>query len=153
MWQNFLHETITEGCKTLAMDYAAENGDLKMLKWLHKNRKECCGPNALFYSAQNSPLEIAMQKYYKRIRLWCFSGACYFGHLDLVKFIFTNKRECRTWKVVNKSKFKAKFGCHHDVLERLEQLEYYGWKQECEVATSNLDFRMEEDHEGIAKIF
>ena len=37
-----LHENRTEGCTKDAMDWAAKNGHLEVVKWLHDNRTEGC---------------------------------------------------------------------------------------------------------------
>jgi hypothetical protein len=36
----WLHEYRTEGCTAKAMDLAARNGYLEVIKWLHENRTE-----------------------------------------------------------------------------------------------------------------
>ena len=43
----WLHEHRTEGCTTDAMDWAAENGHLDIVKWLHEHRIEGCTTNAM----------------------------------------------------------------------------------------------------------
>lgn len=34
----FLHNNNKEGCTVLAMNYAAKDGHLELVKWLHENR-------------------------------------------------------------------------------------------------------------------
>ena len=41
----WLHENRTEGCTTHAMDLAADNGQLDVIKWLHENCTEGCTTN------------------------------------------------------------------------------------------------------------
>jgi ankyrin repeat protein len=36
----WLHEKISEGCTTRAMDYAARNGHIEVVKWLRDNVKK-----------------------------------------------------------------------------------------------------------------
>ncbi len=38
----WLHTNRIEGCSTDAMDWAAQNGHLDVVKWLHENRTEGC---------------------------------------------------------------------------------------------------------------
>ena len=41
-----------QGCSTDAMDGAAENGSLGVVKWLHQNRDEGCTGDAIFLAAK-----------------------------------------------------------------------------------------------------
>jgi len=43
----WLHENRKEGSTTKAMDFAAEYGHLEILKFLHENRKEGCTERAI----------------------------------------------------------------------------------------------------------
>lgn len=56
------------GCTTDAMDLAAKNGHLEVVKWLHENRTEGCSIDALERAAEN-------------------------GHLEIVKWLCENRRE------------------------------------------------------------
>lgn len=167
----YLHETRTEGCTTLAMDYAAKNGHFNIVKWLHKNRKEGCttsamncaagngdldmlkllrenrkeDPNALLYSSANGHLKIIQWLYQNKIKdsyLVAFTRASYFGHLHIVKFLFTEEIECRTARIVKDAKSMAKFNGHHDVFQWLDQLKYSTWKREYEIPVSNYDAKL-----------
>ncbi|KAL2917122.1 hypothetical protein HK105_203186 [Polyrhizophydium stewartii] len=64
----YLHETHPHGCTTLAMDDAAANGHLAVLKFLHNNRSEGCTHRAMDLAAAN-------------------------GHLDVVLFLHAYRRE------------------------------------------------------------
>ena len=64
----WLHENRKEGCTTNAMDYAAIKGNLEVIKWLHYNRKEGCTKCAMDWAASN-------------------------GHLEVVKWLHENRKE------------------------------------------------------------
>ena len=53
----FLPEN-SEGCTTTAMDLAAFDGHLEVIKWLHENRTEGCTTDAMNWAAQNGHLEV-----------------------------------------------------------------------------------------------
>lgn len=54
----WLHENGTEGCTTDAMNQAAANGHLEVVKWLHENRKEGCTVVAMDYASANGHFEV-----------------------------------------------------------------------------------------------
>jgi len=64
----WLHNNRTEGCTKYAMNVAAAKGYLKIIKWLHKNRTEGCTTDAMD------------------------QAACY-GHLKVVKWLHYNRNE------------------------------------------------------------
>ncbi|KAF1327771.1 Ankyrin-like protein, partial [Globisporangium splendens] len=64
----FLHETRREACTAFAMDRAACNGFLDVVQFLHENRTEGCTKDAL-------------------------NGAARYGYLDVVKFLVEHRRE------------------------------------------------------------
>ena len=64
----WLHENRTEGCSTKAIDDAAGNGFLDVVKWLHENRTEGCTTSAIDLAAIS-------------------------GHFDIVKFLHENRTE------------------------------------------------------------
>ncbi len=71
----FLHENREEGCSTWAMDWAAMNGHLEVIKWLHENREEGCTTLAMNWAASN-------------------------GHLHVVEWLHENREEgCTRWAV------------------------------------------------------
>src|SRR6476661_2624364 len=71
----WLHENKKEGCTTRAMDWAADHGHLEIVKWLHENRKEGCTTGAMDRAATNS-------------------------HLEVVKWLHENRKEgCTTWAI------------------------------------------------------
>src|SRR3546814_7943009 len=49
----FLHEHRTEGCTAQAMNYAAKAGHLAIVEWLHKNRLEGCTVHAMDFAARH----------------------------------------------------------------------------------------------------
>ncbi len=56
----WLHNNRKEGCTTWAMDWAALNGHLDVIKWLHENRTEGCTKYAMDMSTRNGHLEVCM---------------------------------------------------------------------------------------------
>lgn len=54
----WLHENRREGCTTNAMDYAAANGHLEILQWLHAHRSEGCTARAMDYAARSGHLRV-----------------------------------------------------------------------------------------------
>ena len=42
----------------IAMDWAAENGHMHVVQWLHENRKEGCTTDAMDYAARNGHLDV-----------------------------------------------------------------------------------------------
>ncbi len=54
----WLHENHEEGCTTWAMDLAASNGHLSIIKWLHENHEEGCTDYAMDLAAANGHLSI-----------------------------------------------------------------------------------------------
>ena len=87
------------GCQATfrAMDYAAAKGYLEIVKWLHENRKEGCTVWAMNWSAENGHLEIIKWLHENRTE-GCSSSAVEYaaenGHLFIVKWLFENHKEC-----------------------------------------------------------
>lgn len=54
----WLHENRSEGCTTWAMDWAAERGHLEVVHWLHENRNEGCTEIAMNLAAEGGHLEV-----------------------------------------------------------------------------------------------
>jgi len=54
----WLHEHRREGCTTDAMDFAAFHGHLDVLRWLHKHRREGCTQDALELAARMDHLYV-----------------------------------------------------------------------------------------------
>ncbi len=64
----WLHDNWTKGCSVLAMNSAAENGHLPVVRWLHDNRHEGCSKDAMNLATIN-------------------------GHLDVVRWLHGNRDE------------------------------------------------------------
>lgn len=91
----WLHENSTEGCTKRAMDMAAEEGHLHIVKWLHKNRTEGCTTAAMDAAATH-------------------------GHLYILEWLYRNRTEgCTTWAMSG----AAKNG-HIDVIKWLHLNKY-----------------------------
>lgn len=54
----WLHEKRDVVCSVWAMNWAAENGHLHVVKWLHENRREGCTVYALIWAAANGHLHV-----------------------------------------------------------------------------------------------
>ena len=54
----WLHENRTEGCSVEAMDWAAKNGHLDVVKWLHENRTEGCSKDAMYWAVGNGHWDV-----------------------------------------------------------------------------------------------
>ncbi|KAL2912489.1 hypothetical protein HK105_208061 [Polyrhizophydium stewartii] len=54
----FLHANRTEGCTPDAMDWAAENGHAHVVAWLHHHRTEGCTPTAMRKAAENGHVAV-----------------------------------------------------------------------------------------------
>ncbi len=74
-----------------AMDYAAKNGHLSVVKWLHENREEGCTPYAM-------------------------NAAAMYGHLDVCKWLYKNRSE----GCINAAREHAVFGSQPHVRKWLE---------------------------------
>ena len=94
----FLTSTGNFAC-TDAMDNAAANGHLEIVKWLHENRKDikgfACTTNAMDYAALNGYLETV--KWLHENGYACTTDAMNWaaarGHLEIVKFLHENRKE------------------------------------------------------------
>jgi ArsR family metal-binding transcriptional regulator len=88
------------------MDYAAADGHLKMIKWLHQNicpvtncrdnEKECCTVNAMDYASRGGHLEVIKWLHENRKEGCTMSAmimASYNGHLETVKWLHENRKE------------------------------------------------------------
>jgi len=62
----WLHTNRNDGCTTTAMNEAAANGHLETVKWLHANRKEGCTIHAMDKAASGGHLNVAMWLYENR---------------------------------------------------------------------------------------
>ncbi|KAL3657633.1 hypothetical protein V7S43_017436 [Phytophthora oleae] len=73
-----LRQIRLKGCSTEAMDYAAANGHLEVVQWLHMNRSEGCTTKAMNSAAKE-------------------------GHLEVVKWLYRNRSEGCTFKALEKA--------------------------------------------------
>ncbi|TYZ68282.1 hypothetical protein PybrP1_000695 [[Pythium] brassicae (nom. inval.)] len=83
----WLHENRSEGCTTAAMDAAAS---LEMVAWLHENRSEGCTTLAMDNAARNGDLEtlIFLHAHYTAGCTVEAASDAYFGeHVDVFKWL------------------------------------------------------------------
>ena len=73
-----------------AMNFAAMNGHLDVVKWLHENRKEGCTINAMDWGAKFGHLDIVIWLHDNRTE-GCTTNAMDwaggYGHLEVVKWL------------------------------------------------------------------
>jgi hypothetical protein len=76
------------------MDYAASNGHLRVVTWLHENRHEGCTEDAMDYAASNCKLDVIMWLWQNR-QEGCTSRALSYaaeaGASEIVKWLIVNK--------------------------------------------------------------
>ena len=99
-------------CSTLAMDYAAGNGYLEVVKWLHENRSEGCTTDAMDLAAFYGNLEIVKWLHENRSEgcttkaMDRVGSAAGNGHLEVVKWLHENRSEgCTTEAMDSASKY------------------------------------------------
>ena len=78
----WLHFNRSEGCTTSAMDFAAEFGHIDIVQWLHFNRSEGCSANALRSAALNGHINVVKYLYENSLVTDCHS---YISALELAK--------------------------------------------------------------------
>ena len=73
-----------------AMDWAAENGHLKVIKWLHTNRSEGCTVDAMNWAASTGQLEVIKWLHINRSE-GCIASAinraAINNHLDVINWL------------------------------------------------------------------
>lgn len=91
------------------MDYAAENGHLEVIKWMHLNRTEGSSALAILKAAVNGHLEVLKWLHLNRrgegegelegiCRTEAMNLSAENGHLEVVKWLHTNRTEgCTTY--------------------------------------------------------
>ncbi|KAK1943427.1 putative ankyrin repeat protein [Phytophthora citrophthora] len=96
--QSNRHEapTIEGRCTKIAMDAAAANGHLDVVKWLHVNYSQGCTTRAMDLAACNGHLE-TVKKLHANRREGCttkaMDGAGEYGHLHVVKWLHEHRSE------------------------------------------------------------
>ena len=95
----WLHYNRKEGCTTFAMDWAASYGHLDVVKWLHHNRKEGCTCRAIDYAASN-------------------------GHIEIVKWLHDNRKEGFSKDSIKKASNKG----HYEIGKLLRRYKLEGKK-------------------------
>ncbi|OWY97148.1 hypothetical protein PHMEG_00032396, partial [Phytophthora megakarya] len=91
-------------CTAAAMDGAASNGHLEVVKWLHESRAEGCTKHAMDGAATGGHLEVL--KWLQQHRLegcsaTAMDGAARNGHLDVIKWLHTNTTAGCTTKAMD----------------------------------------------------
>ncbi|TMW58657.1 hypothetical protein Poli38472_010216 [Pythium oligandrum] len=95
-WSSTCTKKWTEGCTTRAMDKAAANGHLEVVKFLHESRTDGCTTRAMNEAASNGHLNLVKFLHEHR-KEGCtekaMNGAAGGGHLEVVRFLHTSRSE------------------------------------------------------------
>ncbi|OWY97696.1 hypothetical protein PHMEG_00031714 [Phytophthora megakarya] len=86
-------------CTTNAMDYAAGNGHLLVVQWLHQNRSEGCNTSAMDYAARLSA--VVARKSFRGCTTAAIDGAVETGYIEVVKWLRYNRTEGCTKKAMD----------------------------------------------------
>jgi hypothetical protein len=88
---------------TKAMDLAAGNGCLEVVKWLHQNRTEGCTEWAMSCAAQTGYLELVKWLHNNRnegCNIWAMNSAARTGCLEVIQWLHQNRTEgCTTYAI------------------------------------------------------
>ncbi|KAL3664186.1 hypothetical protein V7S43_010515 [Phytophthora oleae] len=123
-------------CTTAAMDAAASNGHLEVVRWLHRHRTDGCTERALDDAASDGHLEVAQWLHYNRTEgcsTKAMDGAARHGHLDVVKWLHRHRNEGCTTAAMN----GAAKGNHLDVVQWLHDHRLEGCSQEAVDGAAN----------------
>ena len=102
-----------------AMDWAAQNGYLEIVKWLHFNRKEGCTFFAMNWAAHYGHLEIVKWLHLNRkegCSVFAIDSAARNGHLKVIKWLHLNRTESCTINAID-------YAAHNGHLEVVEWLQ------------------------------
>ena len=112
--------------KNNLMKYAAKNGHLEVVKWLHENHIEGRTDEAMDWAAKNGHLEIVIWLHLNRKERLTSGGMCttdamdwaaHNGYLEVVKWLHENRQEGCTMNAMN---FAASNG-HLEIVKYLHQ--------------------------------
>ncbi|KAH9103940.1 hypothetical protein LEN26_015158 [Aphanomyces euteiches] len=95
----YLDEKATVGATYQAMDAAAANGHLEIVRFLHEHRREGCSTDAVDLAATNGHLKVVKFLLDNRTEghtTQAIDDATRQGHLDIVTF-FHNRTVLGTW--------------------------------------------------------
>ena len=96
---------IGASCSTYAMDWAARNGHLDIVQWLHLNRSEGCTTEAMDWAANNGRLDVLKWLHFNRSEgctTRAMDWAAEFGHLDIVQWLHLNRYEgCSEYAMID----------------------------------------------------
>lgn len=85
--------------------WAARNGHLEVLEWLHLNRKIGYDEDVIAYAACNGHLHAVKFLHENKTELCtrnnAMNWAAGYGHLEVVKWLYFNSTEVRTWEAIN----------------------------------------------------
>ena len=112
-------------CTSSAIDWAASNGHLEIVKWLHENHKDIKGftytPSAMDWASLKGHLETV--KFLHENGYSCTTAAMDYasenGHLEIVKWLHENRTEGCTPYAMN---WTAKNG-HLEIVEYLKSIQ------------------------------
>lgn len=107
-------------CSTAAMDMAAGNGRLDLVRWLHENRNEGCTARAMDGAAESGFLDVAKWLHnfrHEGCTVHAMDSAAENGHLETIQWLHHNRSEGCTTKAMD----SAAANGHLDILKWLHQ--------------------------------
>ncbi|KDO28559.1 hypothetical protein SPRG_06417 [Saprolegnia parasitica CBS 223.65] len=119
-----LHERGLE-CSSDAMDNAAANGHLEVVRFLHSHRREGCTVFAMDTAAANGHLDVVTLLHFHRTEgctTKALDSAITNGHLDIVCFLIKHRTEGASPNILDEAATKG----HLDVVRYLHSLGTFG---------------------------
>ncbi|EGG16548.1 phosphoesterase [Cavenderia fasciculata] len=105
----YLHEN-GHSASTLAMDYAAELGNLPLVQFLHFNRTEGCTVNAMNKASIAGFLNVVEWLHHNRSEgctTDAMDGAAEYSHMSVLEFLHFNRTEGCTTEAMDNASFKS----------------------------------------------
>ncbi|EGG23372.1 hypothetical protein DFA_05504 [Cavenderia fasciculata] len=140
----FIDVVKTEGCETIAMDWAADLGHLEMVKFLHEHRTEGCTKNAMDNACRRGYFETVKFLHERRTEgasKEAMDWAAEKGHFEIVKFLHEHRSEGCTNKAMDKAAEKG----HIEIVKYLDEHRSEG------ATTKAMDLAAEKGHIEIIK--
>ncbi|KAF0696986.1 Aste57867_12299 [Aphanomyces stellatus] len=105
-------------CTTDAMDGAARNGHLNVVRFLHAHTNATCTTDAMDTAAMHGHLETVQflqQEHHGRCTQWALDEAAANGHMEVVRFLHEHRKEGCTTRAMD----MAAMNGHLDVVQFL----------------------------------
>jgi len=91
-------------------NWAARNGYLSVIQWLHENKKDGCTDRTMDYAARKGALDTVKWLHQHRTEgctIYAMNKAAEYGHLDVLKWLHENRTEGCSARIMDKA---AEFG-------------------------------------------